>query len=83
MRRPTTGDLEAVFRIHGDPRTNVHNPAGPDPDRTASEARLQEWLEHWDRHEFGYWVVENLSAERHPRNGPDAVMGFTGVRHEA
>ena len=74
VRRPVPEDLEAVFRVHGDPRTNTHNPAGPDRDRDASRERLQEWLEHWELHGFGYWVVESLAA-------PGEVVGFTGVRH--
>lgn len=32
VRRPTRDDLDDVFRIHGDPRTNVHNPTGPGRD---------------------------------------------------
>ena len=73
LRPPSADDLDDVFRIHGDPRTNLHNPAGPDRDLDASGARLAEWLEHWDRHGFGYWVVEDDDG---------AVIGFSGVRHE-
>jgi [ribosomal protein S5]-alanine N-acetyltransferase len=73
LRRPRADDLDDVFRIHGDPRTNRHNPAGPDPDLEASRARLGEWLEHWDRHGFGYWVVEDDDG---------TVVGFSGGRHE-
>ncbi len=73
LRPPTVDDLDDVFRIHGDPRTNVHNPAGPDPDREASRARLAEWLAHWDEHGFGYWVVEADDG---------AVIGFCGVGTE-
>jgi ribosomal-protein-alanine N-acetyltransferase len=72
-RRPTPADIGAVFAVHGDPRTNVHTPAGPDRDRASSAERLRGWLEHWDRHGFGYWVVE--------RTGTADVVGFTGVRH--
>ncbi len=72
MRRPAPEDLDDVHRIHGDPRTNVHNPAGPDRDLAASRERLVGWLEHWERHGFGYWVVES----------DDGVIGFCGVRVE-
>jgi RimJ/RimL family protein N-acetyltransferase len=74
-------DLDAVYRIHADPRTNKHNPAGPDPDREASRARLAEWIDHWDGHGFGYWTVEVASTEQRG-SVPDAVVGFSGVRHE-
>ena len=73
LRPPGADDLDDVFRIHGDPRTNRHNPAGPDPDLAASRARLAEWLEHWQRYGFGYWAVEDDDG---------AVIGFSGVRHE-
>lgn len=79
LRAPTADNLDVVFRIHADPATNVHNPAGPDRDRRVSSMRLDAWLEHWDRHGFGYWVVERSAV------GPDgqrSVVGFTGVRHE-
>ena len=73
VRPPRPDDLDDVFRIHGDPRTNLHNPAGPDRDRAASRARLAEWLAHWHEHGFGYWVVESDDG---------AVIGFCGVRTE-
>jgi [ribosomal protein S5]-alanine N-acetyltransferase len=73
VRRPTEGDLDDVFRIHGDPRTNVHNPAGPDADLAASRRRLAEWLAHWAEHGFGYWAVESDAGR---------VIGFSGVRTE-
>ena len=73
VRRPTADDLGAVFGIHGDPRTNRFNPAGPDPDVAASRARLDGWLAHWEEHGFGYWAVESADG---------AVIGFCGVRTE-
>lgn len=73
LRRATPHDLEVVYAIHSDPRTNIHNPAGPDRDRRASQARLTEWLEHWEEHGFGYQVVELTDL-------PMSVIGFTGVR---
>ncbi len=73
VRPPRPDDLDDVFRIHGDPRTNLHNPAGPDRDREASRARLAGWLAHWHEHGFGYGVVESDDG---------AVIGFCGVRTE-
>lgn len=70
-----------MFLVHSDPRTNLHNPAGPDQDRAASSARLDEWVEHWDRHGFGYWVVEATSIPS-SANARSPVVGFCGVRYE-
>lgn len=47
-------DVEAIDALHGDPATNEHNPCGASPDRGASAAMLAGWLEHWQRHGFGY-----------------------------
>ena len=70
LRRPSPDDLDAVFRIHGDPGANLHNPDGPQ--RTIEEAArlLAFFLEHWAEHGFGYWAVEDRSGR---------VIGFGGV----
>lgn len=75
LRPPRDEDLGDVFRIHADPRTNVHNPAGPDRDRAASGDRLRGWLTDWDTHGVGYQAVELA--------GSGEVVGFTGVRHSS
>lgn len=73
FRPPTSEDLSQVLRVHGDPRTNAYNPAGPD-DEEASRARLAGWIDHWQRYGFGYEVIEEGSS--------GAVLGMAGVRHE-
>ncbi|SCG56280.1 GNAT family N-acetyltransferase [Micromonospora humi] len=73
LRAPTAADLADVFRIHGDPRTNQFNPAGPHTGVDASGELLDEWLDHWRRHGFGYWAVQSASSGE--------VLGFAGVRH--
>jgi ribosomal-protein-alanine N-acetyltransferase len=73
LRRPTADDLDLVFEIHGDPATNRFNPDGPDPDRDASWAKLEAWIEDWRRDGIGYHVVEEGDSGR--------PVGFTGVRH--
>lgn len=70
-----------MFRIHGDPRTNVNNPSGPDRDRGASRGRLDEWMEHWQQHGFGYCTVQ-LAEPRTGHAVRGTVVGFSGVRHE-
>jgi ribosomal-protein-alanine N-acetyltransferase len=73
LDRPHPDDLEAMWAIHSDPRTNAHNPAGPMPDRKAAERRLEEWTKHWRQHGFGYWSVRL----------DDKIIGFAGVRTSA
>ncbi|SHF82962.1 GNAT family N-acetyltransferase [Geodermatophilus nigrescens] len=74
LRRPGADDLPAVWAVHGDPRTDRHDPAGPDADAAASRDRLREWLDHWERHGFGYSAVETDEGR---------VVGFSGVRTSA
>jgi RimJ/RimL family protein N-acetyltransferase len=70
LRRPRPDDVDAVFRIHGDPRTNAHNPDGPQRDVREAEAMLAFFLDHWDEHGFGYWAVEDATGR---------VIGFGGL----
>lgn len=72
LRRPTVADGAAMFAIHGDPRTNLYNPHGPDPDLATSEETLRNWLRQWDEEGLSYWAVTL------PPNGE--VIGFGGVR---
>jgi RimJ/RimL family protein N-acetyltransferase len=65
-------DADAYFAIHGDPATNVHNPAGPLRDPTAVPRVLDIWQRHWREDGYGYWTV------RDPRTG--RILGFAGVR---
>jgi RimJ/RimL family protein N-acetyltransferase len=58
--------------IHGDPRTNEHNPAGPLTDVAAGREMLADWLEDWRRRGVGYWALEDESNQR--------VVGFAGIR---
>ncbi|GAA3509085.1 GNAT family N-acetyltransferase [Georgenia daeguensis] len=80
VRRPSPDDLDVVFRVHADPRTNVHNPAGPPADLGAAAAHLEGWLEHWRQHGFGYWTVQ-LAAGREAQR-PGELVGFAGLRHD-
>lgn len=63
---------DAYFAIHGDPATNVHNPAGAMLDPGTAAPVLDIWHQQWREAGFGYWVV------RSPQDGQ--VLGFGGVR---
>lgn len=70
--QPAPDVADAYFAIHGDPATNVHNPAGAMLDPRAAAPILENWQRHWREDGFGYWVV------RDPGDG--YVLGFGGVR---
>ncbi len=69
---PTPDVADVYFTIHGDPATNVHNPAGSMLDPRAAAPILESWQGHWRESGYGYWVV------RDPADGQ--VLGFGGVR---
>ncbi|MTD13739.1 GNAT family N-acetyltransferase [Nakamurella sp. YIM 132087] len=72
FRPLTPGDAAVVHELHGDPATNRHNPFGASPDRAASAALLDGWLEHRRAYGFGYdlAVVDGQ------------VAGICGARHD-
>ena len=47
LRHLRVGDGPAMFAVHGDPATNLYNPAGPHSDLAISEEMLQECLQDW------------------------------------
>jgi [ribosomal protein S5]-alanine N-acetyltransferase len=58
LRRVTEADIPAVVAISTDPRTNRHRPDGtPTPDE--AEAFARSFIEDWDAHGLGYWVVKH------------------------
>jgi len=72
LRLPVRSDAAEVFRIHRDPVACAHNPS--DMTTTWDEAveRCGQWVAHWERHGYGYWVVSLAGSE--------AVVGFCGLK---
>lgn len=75
LRRPTRADIEAIYRIHSDPRACAHNLGDALADRQAAEDLFRRWDEHWQQHGFGYWTI-------HRRGEPSGSqpLGFCGVK---
>jgi ribosomal-protein-alanine N-acetyltransferase len=73
LRRLHADDGPAMFAIHGDPATNLHNPFGPHADLAESEEMLRSCLDHWEGFGFGIWAV-TFPHEEH-------VIGFGGIEH--
>ncbi len=72
LRNPAETDVEAIFSIHSDPRTNAHNPAGPIQHRGDATELFRAWDAHWRERGYGYWTVSTLDA-------PEQIIGFGGV----
>ena len=72
IRPPRDSDLEALFRIHSDPRTNVHWPEGALKELGQASKVLETMLDEWSHYGIGYWTVTT--------EDPDEVIGFSGLR---
>jgi RimJ/RimL family protein N-acetyltransferase len=72
LRRPVRQDAGAIFSIHSDPRTCVHNPSDALATREDAELLFERWDEHWRQFGFGYWVVRWRNSEQ--------PLGFCGVK---
>jgi RimJ/RimL family protein N-acetyltransferase len=72
LRRPTVGDIDAIFEIQGDPRACHHNPSDRLSQCEEAEELYRRWDEQWRRYGYGYWVV--------CRHGSDVQLGFCGVK---
>ena len=73
LRRPTAGDLPAIYTLHADPAACAHNPS--DAVSTVAEARAlyTRWDGQWRRSGYGYWTI----WARGTSSGP---LGFCGVK---
>lgn len=73
LRRPTPADIDAIYRIHSDPRAYTYNPADALANRAEAEELYQRWNEHWNQHDFGYWTVHRHVQTSQP-------LGFCGLK---
>ncbi|NUW34664.1 GNAT family N-acetyltransferase [Nonomuraea sp. SMC257] len=72
LRRPVPDDIDAIFAIHNDPATCLHNPSDALSKREEATELFQRWDDHWRRRGHGYWVVR--------RRGSDQALGFCGTK---
>lgn len=75
LQRPTSADIDAIYRIHHDARATAHNPADRLVTRADAEDRYRRWDQHWQRHGFGYWVIYPRDAHE-----PRLSLGFCGLK---
>ena len=75
LRRPSRVDLDAIWRIHSDPRACAHNPSDLLTAVGQAEELYVRWDQHWNRHGFGYWALQPRPGHR-----PEATIGFCGLK---
>ena len=64
LLRPTVADIDAIFEIHSDSRTCLHNPSDRLTQRERAEELYQRWNEQWQRCGYGYWVARCRDSAR-------------------
>lgn len=72
LRRPTAADVDAIFAVHRDPETCIHNPSDALARPEEAEALYQRWDDHWQQYGYGYWVVRHHGSTQH--------LGFCGIK---
>jgi RimJ/RimL family protein N-acetyltransferase len=72
LRRPTEADVDAIFAIHHDPETCLHNPSDALARPDEAGELYRRWDDQWQRCGYGYWVVR--------RHGSDQRLGFCGIK---
>ncbi len=76
LRPPRDTDLDVLTALHADPAVNRFCSAATPHGRTATEAQLRAWMDHWQAHGFGHWAI----AER---DTPELLIGFGGLMHRS
>lgn len=72
LRRPTEADIDAIFAIHSDPETCLHNPSDALATPHEAEELYRRWNDQWQRCGYGYWVVR--------RHESALQLGFCGIK---
>ncbi len=75
LRRPTSADIDVIYRVHHDPKACEHNPADMLRTRVEAEDLYRRWDQHWQHHGFGYWVIRAYEAD-----DQRLTLGFCGLK---
>jgi RimJ/RimL family protein N-acetyltransferase len=72
---PAIEDLSIVYTIHSDPATHKYSRFGPHKSIKESEALLKEWLNQWEKYDYGYWKIST-------QVNPSRIIGFGGITNK-
>lgn len=64
-------DAHFLFELYADPRTSALSPVAPVGTLDQMCMKLEHWLQHWDQHGFGPWII----CER----GQTKILGIGGL----
>ena len=69
---PKVSDATEVLAIAGDRRAVEYNPSDLLFDQHEATELLARWIQHWNKHGFGYWCVRLDSRDR--------LIGYCGIK---
>jgi ribosomal-protein-alanine N-acetyltransferase len=72
LTRPVPADIDAIFKIIGDPEASRHNPSDRLTTRAEAEDLFTRWDQEWETRGIGYLVIRrHIEAE---------TLGFCGAK---
>lgn len=71
-RLPQQTDLDFVFQLYADPLTAALSPVAALTSKLDAQVMLNEWIAHWQAHDFGPWMI-GLSV------APEHLIGCGGI----
>lgn len=69
---PQASDATEVLALAGDREAVQHNPSDLLIDEHEANELLARWIQHWNKHGFGYWCVRLDSRDR--------LIGYCGIK---
>lgn len=66
--------LEEMFKIHKNPATNIYNLSGLQETIEKAKEMLEEWMSHWSKHGFGYYVRKEIKSNN--------AIGMSGLTYK-
>lgn len=71
-RLPLQSDLDSLFQLYADPRTAALSPVVAPTTLDDAQQMLNEWIKHWQAHDFGPWMIALHEA-------PTQLIGCGGI----
>ena len=72
LLRPSSDNLEEMYKLMSNPEVNLYNPSGPDKSIAETKERLELWIkDDWEKNGIGYYMIRELLSNEY--------VGYAGV----
>lgn len=71
--KPSFDFLNELYIIHSDIQTNLYNPNGPHTNIEQTRCMINDWMSHWEKFGFGYFLILNKNIK---------LVGSCGVKYK-